>query len=97
MNLNWIDWTIMAVAVVSLRFVSLSTRKYMKGVADFLAANRCAGRYLLTIASQMGGIGVVSIVAGYEVLSSAGTAALWPTNSAMVSTTYWACASLSSG
>jgi len=77
MNLSWVDWAIMAVAVVSLRFVSLSTRTHMKGVADFLAANRCAGRYLLTIASAMGGIGVVSIVAGYEVLSSAGTAASW--------------------
>ena len=49
----------------------------MRGVADFLAANRCAGRYLLTIAGAMGGIGVVSIVAGYEVMSSAGTAASW--------------------
>ena len=54
MNLSWIDWTIMAVAVVLLRAVSLSTRSYMKGVADFLAANRCAGRYLLTIAGGDG-------------------------------------------
>lgn len=77
MNLSWIDWAMMAVAVVSIRLVSLSTRKHMKGVADFLAANRCAGRYLLTIASAMGGIGVVSIVAIYEVLSSAGTAPSW--------------------
>jgi len=67
----------MAVAVVAIRLISLSTRKYMRGVADFLAANRCAGRYLLTIASQMGGIGVVTIVAGFEVLNSAGTAASW--------------------
>ena len=54
MNLHWIDWTIMIVAVVALRLVSLSTRRYMKGVSDFLAANRLAGRYLLTIAQEMG-------------------------------------------
>ena len=77
MNLSWIDWAIMAVAVVALRLVSLSTRTHMKGVADFLSANRSAGRYLLTIASQMGAIGVVSIVANFEVLYAAGVAPGW--------------------
>ncbi|MHB9036615.1 MAG: sodium:solute symporter family protein [Armatimonadota bacterium] len=77
MNLSWIDWTIMAVAVVVLRLVSLSTRHYMKGVSDFLSANRVAGRYLLTIASQMGGVGVVSIVAYFEMWYNAGLAPGW--------------------
>lgn len=76
-NLSWIDWTIMIVAVVALRSASLSTRKYMKGVVDFLSANRSAGRYLLTIASEMGSVGVVTIVAGYEVMNSAGLSPNW--------------------
>lgn len=80
MNLNWIDWAIMAVAVVALRSVSLSTRRYMRGVVDFLSANRSAGRYLLTIASAMGGIGVVTIVAGFEVMNSAGLSPNWWVN-----------------
>ena len=67
----------MAVAVVALRLVSLSTRRYMRGVVDFLSANRSAGRYLLTIAGQMGGIGVVTIVAGFEVMNSAGLCPQW--------------------
>ena len=61
----------MIVAVVALRLVSLSTRRYMKGVSDFLAANRLAGRYLLTIAQEMGSFGVVSFVAIFERLMSA--------------------------
>ena len=77
MNLHWIDWTIMIVAVVALRLVSLSTRRYMKGVSDFLAANRLAGRYLLTIAQEMGSFGVVSFVAIFERLMSAGLAPDW--------------------
>lgn len=76
-NLSWIDWTIMIVAVVALRSVSLSTRHYMKGVSDFLSANRVAGRYLLTIASQMGGTGVVSFVAMFEMLYSRGLSPGW--------------------
>ncbi|MHB9035870.1 MAG: sodium:solute symporter family protein [Armatimonadota bacterium] len=78
--MSWIDWTIMAVAVVSLRLVSLSTRHYMKGVSDFLSANRVAGRYLLTIASQMGGVGVVTLVALFEMYYSAGLAPTWWAN-----------------
>ena len=77
MNLSWIDWTIMAVAVVGLRYVSLSTRHYMQGVADFLSANRCAGRYLLTIAGQMGNTGVVSFAAMFEMIYAAGFTPGW--------------------
>ncbi len=77
MNMSWIDWTIMAVAVVALRLVSLSTRRFMKGVSDFLSANRVAGRYLLTIASQMGNTGVVSFVATFECTYARGLAPGW--------------------
>jgi solute:Na+ symporter, SSS family len=77
MNLHWIDWAIVAFAVIALRFVSLSTRKHCKGVADFLSANRSAGRYLLTIASSMGGMGVISFVAMFEVYYQAGLPPIW--------------------
>lgn len=76
-NLSWIDWTIMAVSVVALRLVSLSTRKYMKSVSDFLSANRMAGRYLLTTAGQMANFGVVSFVAQFELLYSRGLSPAW--------------------
>lgn len=76
-NLSWIDWTLMIVAVVSLRLVSLSTRHYMKGVSDFLSASRVAGRYLLTIAQQMGGFGVISFIALFEMYWSAGLSPGW--------------------
>ena len=65
-NLYLWDWAIIIGAVLALRIFSYSTKKYMRSVADFLSANRSAGRYLLTISSGMGGIGVVSIVANFE-------------------------------
>jgi hypothetical protein len=76
-NLSWLDWAIVIAAVVALRFVSLSTRTHCKGVADFLSANRMAGRYLLTIASGMGGMGVVSFVAQFEMTYQAGLPPIW--------------------
>lgn len=77
MNLSWIDWAIMGVSIVALRLVSLGTRHYMKGVSDFLSANRVAGRYLLTIAGQMGNFGVVTFIALFEMYYSAGLAPGW--------------------
>ncbi len=74
MNLSWIDWTILIVSVVALRAVSLSTKHYMKGVADFLSANRLAGRYLLTIASQMGNTGAITFIAIFEMTYKVGLA-----------------------
>jgi SSS family solute:Na+ symporter len=76
-NLSWIDWAIIAISVVALRSVSLSTRRYMKGVADFLAANRTAGRYLLTIASQMGSAGTITFIAWSQMYEKAGFTAAW--------------------
>lgn len=76
-NLYLLDWVIILVAVVALRIFSYSTKKYMRSVADFLSANRSAGRYLLTISSQMGNIGVVTIVGGFEAFDRAGLAPGW--------------------
>ncbi|MFA5865793.1 MAG: sodium:solute symporter [Phycisphaerae bacterium] len=77
MNLSWIDWTIVAIAIVALRYISLTSSRHMKGVADFLSANRCAGRYLLTIAGQMGGTGVISLVAVFEMYYQVGLPPNW--------------------
>lgn len=42
------------------------TRRYTRSVADFLSANRCAGRYLLTVADGIAGLGAITIVALWE-------------------------------
>ncbi len=76
-NLYLLDWLVIIGAVLALRIFSYSTKKYMRSVADFLSANRSAGRYLLTISSGMGSIGVVSIVGGFEAFDRAGLAPGW--------------------
>ncbi len=77
MNLSWIDWSIVVAAVVFIRVVSWSTRSLMRGVADFLSANRLAGRYLLTISGEMGNFGVISLVAGWQAFTAAGFPTIW--------------------
>jgi SSS family solute:Na+ symporter len=61
-----LDWVIVAGCVALLTAFSLRTVRYMRGVADFLAANRSAGRYMLTLAGGMSGFGAISAVAVFE-------------------------------
>ncbi|HEX7008928.1 MAG TPA: sodium:solute symporter family protein [Phycisphaeraceae bacterium] len=77
MNLTWIDWTIVGGFLGMLLAVAAYTRRYTRSVSDFLAANRCAGRYLLTLAESMAGIGVAFIIASFEKFYAAGFAASW--------------------
>ena len=65
MNLSWIDWIVIIFPTVILIVLAFRTNKYAQTTADFLAANRLAGRYLLTMAE------------GMMVLSAAGCLADW--------------------
>lgn len=77
MNMQTLDWVIVAGFLVLMVFVAGLANFLTKSVADFLAANRCAGRYLLTMASGMAGLGAISIVAQFEQFYQAGFGALW--------------------
>lgn len=75
MNLHWIDWTIIVALLSALIGVTLYARKYTRSVADFLAANRMAGRYLLTVSAGFGG--AISIIASWEMVYKAGLPTQW--------------------
>ena len=77
MHMSGLDWVIVAAAVVALSWFSLRTVRYMKGVADFLSANRSAGRYMLTLAGGMSSMGAISAVAIFEQYYDAGFPSLW--------------------
>ncbi|MBN1346840.1 MAG: sodium:solute symporter family protein [Phycisphaerae bacterium] len=77
MNLHWIDWVIVFGMLTFVVGVAISTKKHTQSVADFLAANRCAGRYLLCIAEGMSGLGAISVVAFFERFYAAGFTAAW--------------------
>ena len=72
-----IDWLIIGGLLALLLFILVASQKIVRSAADFLAANRCAGRYLLTVASGIGGIGAISIIAVFEQCYVAGFAPQW--------------------
>ena len=77
MNLHWIDWLIIIAMLGSMALIAIRTKLLTKSVADFLAGNRCAGRYLLTMADGVAGLGAITIAANFEKFYEAGFSAGW--------------------
>ena len=77
MNFSTLDWVILAVFVLALFGIALVTRRMTKSVAGFLSAERCAGRYLLTIAFGMAYAAAVGLIGSWEGGYRNGLAPLW--------------------
>ena len=77
MNMTLFDWSILAGLMIVLTAAAIYTRQYTRSVADFLAASRLAGRYLLNMSSSMAGTAAVAIVAGFEMFYRDGFCSKW--------------------
>lgn len=64
--MTWLDWLIVIVPVALLIWISVYSRKYARGVVDFLAAGRVAERYIISVGDLAAGLSVISLVANAE-------------------------------
>ena len=62
----WLDWIIVALPLFAILYIGYLSEKYIRGVSDFLAAGRKAGRYLLTVSDGTAGMGLISVCAMFE-------------------------------
>jgi SSS family solute:Na+ symporter len=74
---SWIDWAIVLGAGSLITWLCFTTTKYVKGVADFLSANRSAGRYMMTLSGAMAGVGAIAVVASFEIYYKVGFPPVW--------------------
>ena len=72
--MTWIDWIVVAIPLVIVIGMALKAQTYVKSVADFLAAGRVAGRYVLCVAGAEANMGLVSVVALWEMYYNCGFA-----------------------
>ncbi len=72
-----IDWCIVAGLMIVLAAAALSTLRYTRSVGAFLVANRCGGRYLISMANAMAGLGVITLVGLFEQNYKVGFTSFW--------------------
>jgi SSS family solute:Na+ symporter len=75
--MNWLDWLCFLLPAAVVVAAALHTRRYMKSVADFLAGGRVAGRYLVANAEGTAAMGVITIVATFEMIYGGGFSVTW--------------------
>lgn len=61
-----LDWIIVFSFFILLTWIMLYVRNLNRSVADFVAANRCAGRYIICVSEGAAALGIVSFIGQFE-------------------------------
>jgi SSS family solute:Na+ symporter len=72
-----IDWIFVLLPLLIVLAAGLYTQRQVRSVADFVAANRSAGRYLICIGGNEMLTGAVVFVGAFEIFSHGGFAYTW--------------------
>ncbi len=75
--MHWLDWVFVALPLMIVVIVGVYAQRQVRSVADFMSANRSAGRYLLCIAGNELQAGAVVFVALFEIFTHSGFAYGW--------------------
>ncbi|MBC8105588.1 MAG: sodium:proline symporter [Anaerolineae bacterium] len=70
--MQWIDWVLVIAPILLVLVFAVYTQRYVKSVADFLSAGRCAGRYLLANARGESDSGLANTMSKFEMVLIAG-------------------------
>lgn len=77
MNLTFLDWSIVVLMLGIMASGIFISRKQMRSVADYLSANRSAGRYLVSVSEGIAMLGAISIIGFFEQYYESGFTMMW--------------------
>lgn len=80
MNLAVWDWLIITCLFLIVGFTAAYAKRYVNSVADFIAANRCGGRYLLVGSEMMAAVSAAWFISYFEQFYESGFPILWWTS-----------------
>jgi len=69
-----LDWLIVIIPSVVVLWAGLRTQRYVRGVSDFMAGGRLAGRYLIAVSEGVAAMGLIYAVAQFEFYYESGFA-----------------------
>ncbi len=61
--MTWFDWLVVIVPMIVIVWVAFYSRRYVRGVVDYLAVGRVAGRYVISVGGMMTSLSVITVVA----------------------------------
>ena len=64
--MKWFDYVIIIIPMLFVMGIGYYSRRYIRGVVDFLSAGRLCGRYLLTVGDIANGISIVGVLSYVE-------------------------------
>ena len=62
----WYDWLILILPVCFVMYMGLRTRRYVRGVSDFLSAGRLCGRYVICVGDVANALSIIGLVSYIE-------------------------------
>ncbi|MDD5727874.1 MAG: hypothetical protein PHV59_04835, partial [Victivallales bacterium] len=72
--MNLIDWLIVLIPVTFVLGMGIYSRKFIRGVADFLSAGRVCGRYVISVGDMANALSIITLVAYVEMQYKTGFA-----------------------
>ena len=76
--MSLLDWLIIIAPVIFVVSMGIYSRRYVRGVADFLSAGRLCGRYVICVADVANALSIMGLIAYVEVHYKTGFAlAFW--------------------
>ncbi len=72
-----VDWVIVFGMLAFLIAVVIGANRLSRGVADFLAAGRCGGRYIICVSEGIAAVCAITFIGLFEMHYQAGFSAVW--------------------
>ena len=64
--MHYFDWIIVLVPLAAVFFLAFYSKRYVRSVADFLAAGRVAGRYVIAVGDMSAALSVITVISLVE-------------------------------
>ena len=78
--MHWIDALIVLVPLALVMYLAFRSKRYARGVVDYLAAGRVGGRYVIGVGNLASALSVITLVAGAEQQFETGFGVGWWNN-----------------
>ena len=62
----WYDWLILILPVCFVMYMGFRSRRYIRGVSDFLSAGRLCGRYVICVGDVANALSIIGLVSYIE-------------------------------